>query len=155
MKPLLEVEGIAEPYNAPRQILPPVYWQTGHIDAIRVSTIKQKKSLTGDVIYPLVIDPRYPYAVTIACAPTAFASYKDEDGAKAMLYQSTDGGETWRSLGDEAHSPSAANFHGLTPDPQTSGGVIVGTDTGEVWRVTPDARWTKLASGLPMVQAVR
>ena len=59
MKPLLEVRGIAEPYNAPRQVLPPVYWQTGHIDAIRVSTIKQKKSLTGDVIYPLVIDPRY------------------------------------------------------------------------------------------------
>ena len=59
MKPLLEVDGIAEPYNAPRQILPPVYWQTGHIDAIRVSTIEQKKSLTGDVIYPLVIDPRY------------------------------------------------------------------------------------------------
>lgn len=59
MKPLLQVDGIAEPYNAPRQILPPVYWQTGHIDAIRVSTILQKKSLTGDVIYPLVIDPRY------------------------------------------------------------------------------------------------
>lgn len=59
MTPLLEVEGIIEPYNAPRQILPPVYWQTGHIDAIRVSTIKDKKSLTGDAIYPLVIDPRY------------------------------------------------------------------------------------------------
>ncbi|HLO15420.1 MAG TPA: HAD hydrolase family protein, partial [Anaerolineales bacterium] len=59
MRPLLEVEGIAEPYNAPRQILPPIYWQTGHIDAIRASTIKQKKSLTGAVIYPLVIDPRY------------------------------------------------------------------------------------------------
>jgi YrbI family 3-deoxy-D-manno-octulosonate 8-phosphate phosphatase len=59
MKPLLEVEGIAEPYNAPRQILPPVYWQTGHIDAIRVSTIAEKHSLTGDVIYPLIIDPRY------------------------------------------------------------------------------------------------
>jgi YrbI family 3-deoxy-D-manno-octulosonate 8-phosphate phosphatase len=59
MRPLLQVDGITEPYNAPRQILPPVYWQTGHIDAIRVSTIMQKKSLTGDVIYPLVIDPRY------------------------------------------------------------------------------------------------
>ena len=59
MKPLLEVEGITEPYNAPRQILPSVYWQTGHIDAIRVSTIKEKKSLTGGVIYPLLIDPRY------------------------------------------------------------------------------------------------
>lgn len=56
---LLEVPGIAEPYNAPRQILPPVYWQTGHIDAIRTSTIVDKKSLTGDVIYPLVIDPKY------------------------------------------------------------------------------------------------
>jgi YrbI family 3-deoxy-D-manno-octulosonate 8-phosphate phosphatase len=56
---LLEVDGIAEPYNAPRQILPPVYWQTGHIDAIRISTITQKKSLTGDAIYPLVIDPVY------------------------------------------------------------------------------------------------
>src|SRR5258706_927893 len=59
LKPLLELGGIPEPYNAPRQALPPVYGQTGHIDAIRVSTIAQKHSLTGDVIYPLVIDPRY------------------------------------------------------------------------------------------------
>lgn len=59
LNPLLDVEGLPEPYNAPRQILPPVYWQTGHIDAIRVSTITRKKSLTGNVIYPLVIDPKY------------------------------------------------------------------------------------------------
>jgi N-acylneuraminate cytidylyltransferase len=59
LQPLLEVDGIAEPYNAPRQALPPVYWQTGHIDAVRVSTITQKGSLTGDVIYPLAIDPKY------------------------------------------------------------------------------------------------
>ncbi len=59
MKPLLEAEGIAEPYNAPRQILPPAYWQTGHIDAIRTATITRKRSLTGSAIYPLVIDPRY------------------------------------------------------------------------------------------------
>ncbi len=59
MKNLLDVPGIAEPYNAPRQILPPVYWQTGHIDAIRPAAILEKGSMTGDVIYPLVIDPRY------------------------------------------------------------------------------------------------
>ena len=59
MKNLLDVEGLPEPYNAPRQSLPPVYWQTGHIDAIRTSSILEKKSLTGDVIYPLVIDSRY------------------------------------------------------------------------------------------------
>ena len=57
--PLLQVEGIAEPYNAPRQVLPSVCWQTGHIDVIRVSTIIEKRSLTGDVIYPLMVDPRY------------------------------------------------------------------------------------------------
>lgn len=59
MTPLLEVKGVPEPYNAPRQILPPVYWQTGHIDAIRTSTIWKKHSLTGDKVYPLLIDPRY------------------------------------------------------------------------------------------------
>ncbi len=59
MAPLLSVPGIAEPYNAPRQALPPTYWQTGHIDAIRTACILQKHSLSGDVILPLQIDPRY------------------------------------------------------------------------------------------------
>jgi N-acylneuraminate cytidylyltransferase len=59
IEPLFTVEGIKEPYNAPRQILPPAYWQTGHIDAIRTSTITKKQSLTGNVVYPLVMDPRY------------------------------------------------------------------------------------------------
>ena len=59
MQPLLTVPGLAEPYNAPRQVLPPVYWQTGHIDAIRTTAILEKHSLTGDVLYPLLIDPRY------------------------------------------------------------------------------------------------
>lgn len=59
LKPLLEVAGISEPYNAPRQALPPTFWQTGHIDAIRTSTILQKRSLTGDVILPILIDPIY------------------------------------------------------------------------------------------------
>ncbi len=59
MAPLLQVDGIKEPYNAPRQILPPIYWQTGHIDAIRTSTILQKNSMTGERVYPLIIDPRF------------------------------------------------------------------------------------------------
>jgi N-acylneuraminate cytidylyltransferase len=59
LHPVLEVGGIREPHNAPRQVLPSVYWQTGHIDAIRVSTISQKHSLTGDTIYPFVIDTSY------------------------------------------------------------------------------------------------
>ncbi len=57
--PLLKVKGIAEPYNSPRQNLPPTYWQTGHIDAIRTSTILEKKSLSGDLILPLMIEPAF------------------------------------------------------------------------------------------------
>ncbi len=59
MLPLLRVEGIAEPYNAPRQQLPPVFWQTGHIDAIRPDAILNKQSMSGQVILPVMINPRY------------------------------------------------------------------------------------------------
>ena len=59
MTALLQVPGIEEPYNAPRQALPPVYWQTGHIDAIRPAAILEKHSMSGQVILPLMIDPQY------------------------------------------------------------------------------------------------
>jgi len=59
MRNLIPVPGIPEPYNAPRQILPPIYWQTGHIDVIRPATIQDKNSMSGEVILPVKIDPRY------------------------------------------------------------------------------------------------
>ncbi len=100
---------------------------------------------------PMCVDGRDPYSLTVASAPTAFSSHRDETGARADLFRSDDQGRSWRSLADEAHSPSAANFHGLIVDPESVGGVLVGTDTGEVWRVSDDARWTELGSGLPLV----
>jgi N-acylneuraminate cytidylyltransferase len=59
MLPLMGVEGIPEAYNAPRQALPNVYWQTGHIDALWTKTVFEKRSMTGDFVLPLMIDPRY------------------------------------------------------------------------------------------------
>jgi YrbI family 3-deoxy-D-manno-octulosonate 8-phosphate phosphatase len=59
MEGLLEVPGISEPYNAPRQALPPVYWQTGHIDAIRPQVIRDLHSMSGPVILPVMIDPDF------------------------------------------------------------------------------------------------
>lgn len=59
MTNLLDVAGVDEPYNAPRQVLPPVYWQTGHIDAIRPSVILEQGSMSGKHVYPLLIDPRF------------------------------------------------------------------------------------------------
>ncbi|MBY8829928.1 acylneuraminate cytidylyltransferase family protein [Hephaestia mangrovi] len=46
LKPLLEMSGIAEPFNMPRQALPEVYWHTGQLDVIRVNTILSG-SMTG------------------------------------------------------------------------------------------------------------
>jgi YrbI family 3-deoxy-D-manno-octulosonate 8-phosphate phosphatase len=59
MRPLLTVDGVPEAYNAPRQALPPTYWQTGHIDAIRPRVIVEQNSMSGVVIQGLMIDPRY------------------------------------------------------------------------------------------------
>jgi hypothetical protein len=43
----------------------------------------------------------------------------------------------------------------VTPAPDASGNVLVGTDLGEVWHVEPDnTRWTRLADSLPPVQSV-
>ena len=57
LQPLLDSP--AQAYNMPRQKLPQTYWQTGHVDAIRAKTIQSKGSMTGEVIYPLLLDPRY------------------------------------------------------------------------------------------------
>jgi photosystem II stability/assembly factor-like uncharacterized protein len=103
---------------------------------------------------PMCIDSRAPYALTVGCAPAAGSSFRDEGGAKSMVYQSIDGGETFRSLGDADHSPSAANILCVSVDPSAASHVLAGTDTGEVWRVSPDAKWTLLASGLPMVWSI-
>jgi N-acylneuraminate cytidylyltransferase len=58
MVPLLTVPGIVEPYNTPRQLLPPAYLQTGHVNAIRPAAILGG-SMTGRVILPLIIDAHY------------------------------------------------------------------------------------------------
>ena len=56
MKPLMKLSH-PEPYNLPRQQLPEVYWQTGYVDAAWTDTIRIKKSMTGECILPLVIEP--------------------------------------------------------------------------------------------------
>lgn len=56
--PLFESE-FPEPYNTPRQMLPRVYWQTGHVDVIRPRTILELKSMTGERIRPVMVDQRY------------------------------------------------------------------------------------------------
>jgi CMP-N-acetylneuraminic acid synthetase len=58
MVPLLTLPGITEPYNAPRQLLPEVFLQIGHVNAIRPATILAG-SMSGRVIFPIFVDSRY------------------------------------------------------------------------------------------------
>lgn len=56
LRPLLSSErDLVESYNMPRQELPTVYWQTGHIDVFRTRTIREKTSLTGDRVVPYLV----------------------------------------------------------------------------------------------------
>jgi len=48
-----------ELYNQPRQKLPEVLWQTGHVDVVRRDCLMRLRSMTGRKILPLVVDPRY------------------------------------------------------------------------------------------------
>ena len=58
LTPVLSDPDIPEAYNAPRQELPQVYWQTGHLDVIRRETI-EKGSITGGYVLPQYIAPKY------------------------------------------------------------------------------------------------
>lgn len=50
-----EVDGIKEPYNECRQILPETYIHNGYIDIIKSDIVHKKNSITGDRIYPYVM----------------------------------------------------------------------------------------------------
>src|SRR5262245_31586775 len=58
LRQLLETE-LPEPYNLPRQKLPVVFWQTGHIDVIWTHTVLEQHSLTGRHVRPITVDPAY------------------------------------------------------------------------------------------------
>lgn len=51
-----EVNGIKEPYNNCRQILPKTYLHNGYIDVFKAKIIKNKQSITGDNILPYLMN---------------------------------------------------------------------------------------------------
>lgn len=57
--PLINLPGIDEPYNVPRQILPTAYFHNGLIDIIRTATIMELNSMSGKTILPVMFDPGY------------------------------------------------------------------------------------------------
>jgi CMP-N,N'-diacetyllegionaminic acid synthase len=56
LKQLLDVPGMKEPYNNPRQSLPQVYWQNGYLDVLRPRNVLEMDAMNGRVIIPMVVD---------------------------------------------------------------------------------------------------
>ncbi|MCX7609828.1 MAG: acylneuraminate cytidylyltransferase family protein [Anaerolineales bacterium] len=84
MIPLLEIPGNPEPYNTPRQELPTVYWQTGHVNVTRPTTIR-RGSMTGRVLYPVIIDSRYLVDIDTP-ADWQFAEWLVQQGIEGMVW---------------------------------------------------------------------
>ena len=59
MIPLLELQGIEEPYNQPRQKLPEIFWQIGCLDVIRSTVITEQKSISGKKILPWIVPSQF------------------------------------------------------------------------------------------------
>jgi len=58
-KPLLSLQGVREPYNSPRQSLPRTYFQNASVDVIRTKCIRDRGSLSGEVVLGYIMDEQY------------------------------------------------------------------------------------------------
>lgn len=56
LDPLLQVPGVAEPFNLPRQELPEVWWHIGVLDVVKTDVVTETDSLSGTVVLPLKVD---------------------------------------------------------------------------------------------------
>jgi len=110
MQPLVGVEGIKEPYNAPRQSLPTVYWQTGHIDALRSRNVSEKNSITGDALFPLFIDPHYTVDIDL---PSDW--HKAEERLLSLALEKVDPAKTRRLFPDQVRL-LVLDFDGVLTD---------------------------------------
>ena len=54
-----EYQEIKEPYNCCRQLFPQIYTSNGYLEVIRTNTILEKHSVSGDKIYPYIMDEHY------------------------------------------------------------------------------------------------
>ena len=81
LQPVLEIEGVVEPYCLPRQALPEVYWQNGYVDITRPRVVLEQGMMHGRRIIPFVIDEpmrEIDYEDSIAEVETALLRLRDE-----------------------------------------------------------------------------
>jgi N-acylneuraminate cytidylyltransferase len=91
LEPLLEVEGVAEPFNGPRQRLPEVWWQNGYVDIVRPHVVLERNSMSGDAILAFPIDEpivELDYPESLAEAERTLMSPSLADSSRYPRYPS-------------------------------------------------------------------
>lgn len=56
LKPVLELDGMKEAFNMPRQKLPKAWNHYGQVDVARYETIMEKRSMNGECILPIFLE---------------------------------------------------------------------------------------------------
>lgn len=88
LQPVLEIEGVVEPYCLPRQALPEVYWQNGYVDITRPRVVLEQRMMHGHRIIPFVIDEpmlEIDYEDSIAQVETALLKLREEVKAASAI----------------------------------------------------------------------
>lgn len=92
LEPIATLAGVAEPYNQPRQDLPPVYWQDGYVDVVWARVVLEQHSTTGRRILPFVVDE-----------PNQDIDYEDSIGEAERLLKAIEEPSTAAPLREVRH----------------------------------------------------
>lgn len=114
-------------------------------------------SLSSTFGFPVVADPNHPGTAYVV--PLTSDEFRCAPDGRAMVYRTTDGGESWEGLGNglpQENAWLAVLRDGLAADTADPTGLYLGTRTGEVF-VSADAgeSWREVASHLPPVLCVK
>lgn len=65
IQPVAELPGLPEAHNFPAQQLPTTYLHSGHVDVMCWSVIMEQRSMTGQNVLPLFVDPHYTVDIDV------------------------------------------------------------------------------------------
>ena len=106
-------------------------------------------------LVPLAVHPQDSQTIFSAASQGRPRYWRRDEGAKATIYRSRDGGLNWASVMDGLPSTLTGMVFVLATDPQEPDTVYAGTGDGQVLvsRTLGDS-WSVLAEGLPPVKAL-
>jgi photosystem II stability/assembly factor-like uncharacterized protein len=112
----------------------------------------------GPIGFPMVLHPHDPDTLWVFPMDGSTVWPRVSPGGKPAVYQSVNGGRTWRRQSSGMPATQAwwtVKRQAMTADTQPSVGVYFGTSSGEVWGSRDEGKtWKCLAAHLPHIYAI-